>query len=242
MTDPLLWLDGDPTDGRRARVHGAGPPSPAGAGPPARRRRLRPPRRAASAPRWPAGSCRRVLVGGGAFGLGLVDTGGVPTPPPRRRPRRRPPGARLASVGARRAGRRRRDLRRRAARPSCRSDGRGLRAPGFVVDPRRHARHQRPRRRQLEPRAGAVRRRRRPRRPRSRGVDRSSDLALLKVDTAQTARLHAALARRLEHRAHRPARGRDRLAVRARRRPPRRASCPAPGATSRRPTASRSTR
>jgi putative serine protease PepD len=78
MTDPLLWLDGDPTDGRRARPHEPAaearteplPPPPA------------PPRRSG---RFTAalagGAVSAVLVGGGAFALGVVDTGAPASAP-----------------------------------------------------------------------------------------------------------------------------------------------------------------
>ena len=123
MTDPLLWLDGDPTDGRRARPH---EPEPA-----ARRRPLpaaaRGRRRAAavtSAPRSPAGSSSALLVGGGAFALGVVDNDPATDLGELR------PGA-----GRRQADRRRRrDLRRRARVASCRSRPTTAPAPGFVVD------------------------------------------------------------------------------------------------------------
>src|SRR5688572_21362852 len=91
MTDPLLWLDGDPTEGRRIRV-----PEPA------------PDRAAAPPPDEPApapqpvlpdevgsvssrrrfgaalagGLVSATLVSAGAFGLGLVDTGGEPAAAP----------------------------------------------------------------------------------------------------------------------------------------------------------------
>jgi putative serine protease PepD len=79
MTDPLLWLHGDPTEGRRARVPepGADPATPPAAGtapppaptPPPRSAR---PFRAALA----GGLVSATLVGAGALGLGLIDTGG----------------------------------------------------------------------------------------------------------------------------------------------------------------------
>jgi putative serine protease PepD len=77
MTDPLLWLHGDPTDGRRVRVPepsdepGTPPPSaaPAPSSPSSRR-----------SGRFGAalagGLVSATLVSAGAFGLGLVDTGG----------------------------------------------------------------------------------------------------------------------------------------------------------------------
>jgi putative serine protease PepD len=72
MTDPLLWLDGDPTDGRRARPHEPAPeartePLPSPDPEPPRRRGLL---SAALA----GGLVSAVLVGGGAFAVGLVDT------------------------------------------------------------------------------------------------------------------------------------------------------------------------
>ena len=79
MTDPLLWLHGDPTEGRRVRVPEPAP-DPAAA----------PPEAGAPAPapastrsrRFPAavagGLVSALLVSGGAFGLGLVDTGDPP--------------------------------------------------------------------------------------------------------------------------------------------------------------------
>jgi putative serine protease PepD len=71
MTDPLLWLDGDPTDGRRARPH---EPAPEARTEPLPRPAPEPPRRpglfrAALA----GGLVSAVLVGGGAFALGVVD-------------------------------------------------------------------------------------------------------------------------------------------------------------------------
>jgi putative serine protease PepD len=71
MTDPLLWLDGDPTDGRRARPHEPVvearteplPPPPAGP----------PPRRGGHFRSALAGGLvSAVLVGGSAFALGWV--------------------------------------------------------------------------------------------------------------------------------------------------------------------------
>jgi putative serine protease PepD len=86
MTDPLLWLHGDPTEGRRVRVPEPAPDRPAG---------QEPPREPAPAP--PASQSRRTggrlgaafagglvsasLVTAGAFGLGIVDTGD-PAPAP----------------------------------------------------------------------------------------------------------------------------------------------------------------
>jgi putative serine protease PepD len=79
MTDPLLWLNGDPTEGRRMRVPepapepAAEPPSgaPMPAAPPARR-----------SGRFPAavagGLVSAALVSAGAFGLGVIDTGNPP--------------------------------------------------------------------------------------------------------------------------------------------------------------------
>src|SRR3954452_13961495 len=71
MTDPLLWLDGDPTDGRRARPHEPAaeartqpfPPLPT----------PDPPRRSGRFSSALAGGVvSAVLVSGGAFALGWV--------------------------------------------------------------------------------------------------------------------------------------------------------------------------
>jgi putative serine protease PepD len=72
MTDPLLWLDGDPTDGRRARPHEPAPeartePLPSSAPDPPRRR-------GHFGAALAGGLVSAVLVGGGAFAVGLVDT------------------------------------------------------------------------------------------------------------------------------------------------------------------------
>ena len=83
MTDPLLWLDGDPTEGRRIRVPEPAP-EPAAAPPPdepapapaphSARRRFG----AALA----GGLVSATLVSAGAFGLGLIDTGDDPAAAP----------------------------------------------------------------------------------------------------------------------------------------------------------------
>src|SRR3954451_10440001 len=71
MTDPLLWLDGDPTDGGRPRPPEPQSP-PAAAAPPDD---VAPPRRAAGLFRAALAGVlvSAVLVGGGAFALGIVD-------------------------------------------------------------------------------------------------------------------------------------------------------------------------
>src|SRR3954447_26927431 len=76
MTDPLLWLDGDPTDGRRARPHEpvvearTQPlPPPPSSGPPRRGGRF------TSA--LAGGMVSAVLVSGGAFALGWVGDDGA---------------------------------------------------------------------------------------------------------------------------------------------------------------------
>src|SRR3954452_4659399 len=78
MTDPLLWLDGDPTDGRRARPHEPVaeartdplPPLPPSV----------PPRRGGRFTSALAGGLvSAVLVGGGAFALGWVGDAGPST-------------------------------------------------------------------------------------------------------------------------------------------------------------------
>jgi putative serine protease PepD len=72
MTDPLLWLDGDPTDGRRARPH---EPAPEARTEPLPSPKPEPPRRRGLLSAALAGGLvSAVLVGGGAFAVGLVDT------------------------------------------------------------------------------------------------------------------------------------------------------------------------
>ena len=78
MTDPLLWLDGDPTDGRRARPHEFQSP-PAAASPPP----VEPaaPRRSGHFRSALAGGLvSALLVGGGAFAFGVLDTGNPTVP------------------------------------------------------------------------------------------------------------------------------------------------------------------
>jgi putative serine protease PepD len=90
MTDPLLWLDGDPTDGRRPRPHAPRseaateplPPPPAAPAPP---------RRGRFGAALAGGLVSAVLVGGGAFALGLTDS-------------EAPPAASAAAVSPKQAG------------------------------------------------------------------------------------------------------------------------------------------
>src|SRR3954469_12511472 len=80
MTDPLLWLDGDPTDGRRPRPHEPQSP-PAAASPPVVEA---PPRRAAGLFRaaLAGGLAAAAPVGGGGVALGIVaDKPSVPATP-----------------------------------------------------------------------------------------------------------------------------------------------------------------
>src|SRR5690242_20470597 len=105
MTDPLLWLDGDPTDGRRARVPepGAqpGPSAPSSAPAPPPRRSATGGFRAALA----GGLVSAVLVGGAAFALGLVDPGGPATTiPAAAPPAPAAPAPASTSAGARKQG------------------------------------------------------------------------------------------------------------------------------------------
>jgi putative serine protease PepD len=76
MTDPLLWLDGDPTDGRRVRQYEpeAPPTPPRSATPPPPAPKQRGHFRAALA----GGFVSAALVTGGAFVFGVVDTDGNP--------------------------------------------------------------------------------------------------------------------------------------------------------------------
>jgi putative serine protease PepD len=77
MTDPLLWLDGDPTDGRRARPHEPAVEAPTEPLPPPPY--AHPPRRGGRFTSALAGGLvSAVLVSGGAFALGWVgDDGGA---------------------------------------------------------------------------------------------------------------------------------------------------------------------
>ena len=169
MTDPLLWLDGDPTDGRRARPH-----EPAAARPlplPDRRRRPPPPRRGGRFRAALAGGLvSALLVGGGAFALGVVDDD--PPAAPRRRP-----GARRRQADRRRG----RDLRRRARVRRLDQDHRAAPAPASSSTPTARSSPTPTWSATRVDRAGPVRRRRDRRRARSSGVDRSSDLAVVKV-------------------------------------------------------------
>jgi putative serine protease PepD len=79
MTDPLLWLDGDPTDGRRARPRDPDPEPAAAAAPPDPAPAPRRGGRFGSA--LAGGLVAAVLVGGGAFALG-VTPGDAPAPAP----------------------------------------------------------------------------------------------------------------------------------------------------------------
>ena len=76
MTDPLLWLDGDPTDGRRVRQYEpeVPPAPPPSAAPPPAAPKQRGHFRAALA----GGFVSAALVTGGAFAFGVVDTDGNP--------------------------------------------------------------------------------------------------------------------------------------------------------------------
>ena len=59
MTDPLLWLDGDPTDGRRARPHEPAVEARTEPLPPPPCAGIRRAAAVASPPPWPAASCPR---------------------------------------------------------------------------------------------------------------------------------------------------------------------------------------
>jgi putative serine protease PepD len=76
MTDPLLWLDGDPTDGRRARPH---EPEPAAAATAPLPEPPSPPRRGGHFRSAVAGGLvSAMLVGGGAFAFGVLDNDEAP--------------------------------------------------------------------------------------------------------------------------------------------------------------------
>ena len=147
MTDPLLWLDGDPTDGRRARPH---EPAPEARTEPLPRPAPEPPRRTGLFRAALAGGLvSAVLVGGGAFALGVVDDSSSTAAP----------ATGPALVGAKQTG----DIAAiyAAARNSVvsikTSDGSGHRLRG---QRQRHDHHQRARGRDRVDGAGAVRRRR----------------------------------------------------------------------------------
>jgi putative serine protease PepD len=182
MTDPLLWLHGDPTEGRRVRVRepeepAAPAPSP-DSPPPVPPRSRRGGRLAAAVA---GGLVSATLVTGGAAAFGLLDAGDPPAA--------NPPGPAAASVGARQQG----DIAAiyKAASPSVVSvrtdDGSGT---GFVVDTdgtivtnahvvgdANEVQVQFADDRSADATV--------------RGVDRSSDLAVLDVDPADTGRLQA---------------------------------------------------
>jgi putative serine protease PepD len=186
MTNPLLWLDGDPTDGRRAHVPEPGdeptrtsppPPTP----PPAASPRPARPFRAALA----GGFVSAVLVGGGALGLGLVHAGDPAAPVASTLP----PAPASTSVGAVKQGNVASIYANASpAVVSVRTDsGSGT---GFVVETNgtlvtnAHVVGDASRV-QIQfaddrTATAAV-----------QGVDQSSDLAILHVDTSQTGKLHA---------------------------------------------------
>jgi putative serine protease PepD len=187
MTNPLLWLDGDPTDGRRARVPEPSDEPTTTASPPPT-----PPSAASSRPARPfraalaGGLVSAVLVGGGALGLGLVHTGDTTTTPVSAS---LPAAPASTSVGAVKQGNVASIY--AAASPGVVSvrtnSGSGT---GFVVDANGT----------LVTNAHVVGDASRVQIQFSddrtatatvRGVDRSSDLAVLNVDTSQTGRLHA---------------------------------------------------
>jgi putative serine protease PepD len=187
MTNPLLWLDGDPTDGRRARVPEPSDEPTTTAPPPPT-----PPSAASSRPARPfraalaGGLVSAVLVGGGALGLGLVHTGDTTTTPVSAS---LPAAPASTSVGAVKQGNVASIY--AAASPGVVSvrtnSGSGT---GFVVDANGT----------LVTNAHVVGDASRVQIQFSddrtatatvRGVDRSSDLAVLNVDTSQTGRLHA---------------------------------------------------
>ena len=177
MTDPLLWLHGDPTDGRRVRVPepeapAATPPAPGSPPPPARRGG----RFAAAVA---GGLVSATLVTGAAAAFGVLDDDPAAA--------RQAPAA--AAVGARQQG----DVAAiyRAASPavvSVRTGGGS--GTGFVVDTdgtivtNAH----------VVGGAGEVQVQFADERTASatvEGVDTSSDLAVLRVDPAETGTLHA---------------------------------------------------
>jgi putative serine protease PepD len=180
MTDPLLWLHGDTTEGRRVRVpEPEDPPTPASS--PASEPAPPPSRRGGRFTAAVAGGLvSATLVAGGAAAFGLLDAGDPPAASPA-------PAA--ASVGARQQG----DVAAiyAAASPGVVSVRTGSGSgTGFVVDAggtlvtNAH----------VVGDASEVEVQFSDERTATatvRGVDRSSDLAVLEVDTADTGRLHA---------------------------------------------------
>ena len=177
MTDPHLWLHGDPTDGRRPVAW----PVPADAPPDPVAEPAPPPPGAARRGRFAAavagGLVSATLVTGAGFGFGVLDAGTVAE-------RAQAP----AAVGARQQG----DVAAiyTAASPGVVSVGTGSGSgTGFVLDrdgtivTNAHvvgeASEVRVRFADEETVTGTV-----------RGVDRSSDLAVVRVDPAATGRLH----------------------------------------------------
>jgi putative serine protease PepD len=181
MTDPLLWLHGDTTEGRRVRVpEPEDPPAqaPSAASAPA------PPPPARRGGRFSAalagGLVSATLVAGGAAAFGLLDAG---DPPAAR------PGPAAAAVGARQQG----DVAAiyAAASPSVVSVRTGSGSgTGFVVD----ANGTLVTNAHVVGDASEVQVQFADERTATatvRGVDRSSDLAVLEVDTADTGALKA---------------------------------------------------
>ncbi|HTE63336.1 MAG TPA: trypsin-like peptidase domain-containing protein, partial [Solirubrobacteraceae bacterium] len=180
MTDPLLWLHGDTTEGRRVRVpepEDAAAPAPSPASPP-------PPPPTRRGGRFTAalagGLVSATLVAGGAAAFGLLDAGDPPAANP---------GPTAAAVGPRQQG----DVAAiyAAASPSVVSvrTGGGS-GTGFVVDARgilvTNA-HVVGDASEVEVQFADER----TATATVRGVDRSSDLAVLEVDTGETGPLHA---------------------------------------------------
>src|SRR5215216_646021 len=171
MTDPLLWLHGDPTEGRRVRVRepeepAAPAPSP-DSPPPVPPRSRRGGRLAAAVA---GGLVSATLVTGGAAAFGLLDAGDPPAA--------NPPGPAAASVGARQQG----DIAAiyKAASPSVvsvRTDDGSIVTNAHVVGDANEVQVQFADDRSADATV--------------RGVDRSSDLAVLDVDPADTGRLQA---------------------------------------------------
>jgi len=180
MTDPHLWLHGDPTGDRRIRP--AAPADPAPARDPAPPPESSAPRRGRLAAGMAGGAVSAVLLTGGLFGFGVLDRGAAPASSR--------PQAVAPTVGGARPNGDVEAIYRSASRGVVSVRAGSGSGTGFVVDADGT----------LVTNAHVVGSARTVQvefaddetaQARVTGVDRSSDLAVLKVDTGRTGRLHA---------------------------------------------------